>query len=343
ITPILGPTIYVRLAILGGWGSLRFFDTNIVGFWEGEAELSRWVVLAEDGSRPKKLYHESNNHHSGNHATSRGKEQLRYKRPILPIPDTMRGRLLYSLDLILTIRGTSMMKNRAYKWASAEVFEFDPNMSKKDFVESKLKNLALDYLIIDISDTITKTRPWNNSYPNNSPSPCHPITTLPVHRQLVQSVAICVYLFMAVEMGQEILAVIAVSVFGSHPSSWPPLFNSPFSSQSLTDFWSKRWHTSLKRWFTRCAEPVTWIFPRHGPTQRRSRWANFARAVVVFALSMGYHIIMPMSLPLISSISTNPHELHHAQEFSRDLLLHRPVVQWSLVKFFLAQPFGMLM
>ena len=47
-----------------------------------------------------------------------------------------------------------------------------------------------------------------------------------------------------------ILSIICVAL-GSPPSTWPPIFTSPFSATSLGDFWSHRWHAIFRRNFDR--------------------------------------------------------------------------------------------
>jgi len=50
-------------------------------------------------------------------------------------------------------------------------------------------------------------------------------------------------------MFYELFALIAVGLLRHHPTSWPPIFDNPFASMSLAEFWAKRWHQVLRRTF----------------------------------------------------------------------------------------------
>ncbi len=50
-------------------------------------------------------------------------------------------------------------------------------------------------------------------------------------------------------MEYSVLTIFAVVVRGHSPSSWPPLFDHPWKSTSVHDFWGKRWHQGLRRMF----------------------------------------------------------------------------------------------
>ena len=46
-----------------------------------------------------------------------------------------------------------------------------------------------------------------------------------------------------------LLTLICVGILGHSPTSWPPMFDNPWISQSLHEFWAKRWHQILRRTF----------------------------------------------------------------------------------------------
>ncbi|KAF9513101.1 hypothetical protein BS47DRAFT_1485832 [Hydnum rufescens UP504] len=50
-------------------------------------------------------------------------------------------------------------------------------------------------------------------------------------------------------MAYYLITLIAVSIFQHHPTSWPPVFDSPWASTSLHEFWSKKWHQLLRQTF----------------------------------------------------------------------------------------------
>jgi len=49
-------------------------------------------------------------------------------------------------------------------------------------------------------------------------------------------------------------------MLGQSPEAWPPVFNSPWASDSLHDFWAKRWHQILRRiLFVMGGTPGRWL------------------------------------------------------------------------------------
>ena len=58
----------------------------------------------------------------------------------------------------------------------------------------------------------------------------------------------------------DIATLIGVVVLRQTPSQWPPIFNSPWASTSLSEFWSKRWHQMFRSCFIALgAKPITFL------------------------------------------------------------------------------------
>ncbi|KAF9649424.1 hypothetical protein BDM02DRAFT_3113833 [Thelephora ganbajun] len=51
------------------------------------------------------------------------------------------------------------------------------------------------------------------------------------------------------EVVYALMTLVGVGLLRQSPLLWPPFFDRPFSSDSLTVFWAKRWHQSLRRMF----------------------------------------------------------------------------------------------
>ncbi|KAI9573448.1 hypothetical protein HD554DRAFT_2035262 [Boletus coccyginus] len=74
--------------------------------------------------------------------------------------------------------------------------------------------------------------------------------TLPPHLELLRSVFVC---FSAIWMGYFTiqftyvsLAIVCVVLLQQRPSQWQPLFDSPWLSTSLGEFWGRRWHQIMR-------------------------------------------------------------------------------------------------
>ncbi|KAI5984675.1 hypothetical protein EDD15DRAFT_2375114 [Pisolithus albus] len=71
--------------------------------------------------------------------------------------------------------------------------------------------------------------------------------------------------YFAMQWGYYSLATLLVSVFRQHPSQWPPLFDKPWLSTSLSEVWGQRWHQMLRFPFTLCGGiPLAYLFGRPG-------------------------------------------------------------------------------
>ncbi|KAH7885712.1 hypothetical protein F5I97DRAFT_1808491 [Phlebopus sp. FC_14] len=72
-------------------------------------------------------------------------------------------------------------------------------------------------------------------------------------------------IYFAVQWMYYFAAAIFVTVFQQHPSQWPPVFDAPWLSTSLRDFWSHRWHQTMRHIFLSLGgQPSTYIFGRAG-------------------------------------------------------------------------------
>ncbi|KAI6014179.1 membrane bound O-acyl transferase family-domain-containing protein [Pisolithus marmoratus] len=52
--------------------------------------------------------------------------------------------------------------------------------------------------------------------------------------------------YFAVHWAYYCLAIVCIIIFYQHPSQWPPLFDKPWLSTSLSDFWGRRWHQMFR-------------------------------------------------------------------------------------------------
>ncbi|KAG9310345.1 membrane bound O-acyl transferase family-domain-containing protein [Chiua virens] len=60
-------------------------------------------------------------------------------------------------------------------------------------------------------------------------------------------------------------ATLFVMLFQQYPSQWPPLFDSPWLSTSLTSFWGRRWHQLFREYFVAVgSKPVERYLGRTG-------------------------------------------------------------------------------
>ena len=53
--------------------------------------------------------------------------------------------------------------------------------------------------------------------------------------------------YAAMQMGYDLFTIPAVLFLGQDPAQWPPAFDAPWRSTSLSDFWGRRWHQWHRR------------------------------------------------------------------------------------------------
>ncbi|TDL13153.1 hypothetical protein BD410DRAFT_797697, partial [Rickenella mellea] len=232
----------------------------------------------------------------------------------LPLPKTVAGRALYSLDLLTSLRGNSWFENTHWNWASKEVLNPPcSTLSRSRYVKQALISCVLQYIVIDILDTINRSRTWDLSNP-------HPITSLPISEQMIFSVSLCALTALGITFPYAIMSGLAVAL-GSPPANWPPMFDSPFSATSLANFWGQRWHLIFRRVFSRLTTGILRILsmpPAISPYKRK-----FTRAVLAFVLSAGVHVVLMYRL--------------HRENQQYPYTFFDP----SILKFFLSQPLGL--
>ncbi|KAJ7274541.1 membrane bound O-acyl transferase family-domain-containing protein [Mycena haematopus] len=76
-------------------------------------------------------------------------------------------------------------------------------------------------------------------------------------------VGLCIY--SAIHIGSDASALIGIGLLGQSPSQWPPMFDSPWLSTSLTEFWAARWHQIFRQDFLALgARPLSLVAGRPG-------------------------------------------------------------------------------
>ena len=55
--------------------------------------------------------------------------------------------------------------------------------------------------------------------------------------------------YVSIELTYQAHAALFTILFRQYPSQWPPLFDSPWLSTSLTSFWGQRWHQLFREYF----------------------------------------------------------------------------------------------
>jgi hypothetical protein len=275
------PGIDVGEAVIAIYGMMRVFETCFTGIFDDYPSV--WMKM-DTGEK-------------------------------LPLPTTILGRLAYAVDLLTSLRGGSWFKGIVWDWAPSSTIA--KSLAMKDtrwqYIRRSIIKWAFIYLIVDLCDTIEQFATdlnWRIPHPLLGASP-----PIPIYKQSLYSFVVCAYTVFSMMSHFCIISSIAVAL-GSSPSSWPPLFDSPFSSKSLADFWGKRYHTVFRRTFGRLAKSFMFFVPSSaGKTLR-----TLIHTMIIFVFSCLLHILI-MNRPKIPGTQL-----------------------WDvgILKFFLLQPLGLL-
>ena len=68
------------------------------------------------------------------------------------------------------------------------------------------------------------------------------------------------FVVFAFQMWHNYFALIGVGLLGHSPLSYPPIFNAPWKAQSVSSFWSARWHQLVRQsFFIYGGYPLQWL------------------------------------------------------------------------------------
>ncbi|THH20116.1 hypothetical protein EW146_g1211 [Bondarzewia mesenterica] len=122
-------------------------------------------------------------------------------------------------------------------------------LARGPFIRATICSLLTNFLALDLLEALMKRVPGVGDVFGGSIF----LAFLPPVQRYALSTAIhfmtgCA-LLSGFQMVYDIFTLIAVALFGHSPSAWPPLMDNPWISTSLHEFWSKRWHQTLRQTF----------------------------------------------------------------------------------------------
>ena len=94
----------------------------------------------------------------------------------------------------------------------------------------------------------------------------HTLPPLPeVLRSVLVSFLAIWMMYFVIQWSYQFLAIVCIVLFQQRPSQWPPLFDSPWLSTSLSELWGRRWHQMMREPFvTFGVRPFNYLFGRLG-------------------------------------------------------------------------------
>jgi hypothetical protein len=149
-----------------------------------------------------------------------------------------------ALDLMFSLRGLG--------WDFGEGVYMPPDtrpQQRKPFLRATLGSFLTAFLVLDIVESAIKGVPGVGDPLGGSIF----FPSLPLHTRYLVSTVIHfltgVALVAGFSMVYDLITLFAVAVLGHSPSAWPPVMDNPWASQSLHEFWAKRWHQLFRQTF----------------------------------------------------------------------------------------------
>lgn len=301
-----GKNIGLTAAAWGQLGLYRMIDICVVGFWDAPSDVPRWVKV-----EPPQKESEAD----GQRGASTGLRK-RAGRVVLPLPETPRERVIYTVDYFFAARGGSFYSGRAWTW-TPESRLLGPQPGYINFLKRQLGKIFKSIIAIDLLDNILMSTGGIDR------SRRHPILTLPLPQQLVYSLAVGIHVGVSQYLIIDNIATYAYIILRIPPETWKPHYGADvWSTHSLAQLWTDGWHVTFRRVFMRMStlivDPFKSILP--APVVR------IYRLFVIFAFSAAFHAAIPLVLV--------------GHDRSQDVT--NGFWDWPMIAFFLAQPLGIL-
>ncbi|KAF9485778.1 hypothetical protein BDN70DRAFT_870654 [Pholiota conissans] len=165
-----------------------------------------------------------------------------------------------AVDVIHTLRGLQWKFGRG-------VYIPKPTrpLERSAFLRATLRSFIKNYLLLDFLESALKLFPGMGTPMGGSIF--YPDLTVPT-RYIVSTVLGIITgwaIMSGFYMVYDLVTLIAVGLFGGSPTSWPPVMERPWHSDSMHRFWSKDWHQLLRQTFIVFGGyPGKWIAGRMG-------------------------------------------------------------------------------
>lgn len=149
-----------------------------------------------------------------------------------------------SLELLLTNRGIG------WKFGvGMHIPKEHRSLERSAFLSTTLASCLHSFLVVDACESFIKLVPGVKSPEGGTifrPE-------LPIPQRYILSTAVHVATGTAIgagfEMCYDLASLVGVGLLSNDPSSWPPVMDHPWLSDSLHVFWAKRWHQLVRETF----------------------------------------------------------------------------------------------
>lgn len=141
---------------------------------------------------------------------------------------------------------------RGLKWKFGQGVHIPPPDRPQDrggFIRATLLSFIRNFLLLDFLESLVKLFPGVGSPVGGSMF----YSQLSIPLRYIVSTTIHILTGSALLAGfgmvYDLITLVAVVFFNSSLRSWPPVMDNPWISESMHEFWAKRWHQLLRQTF----------------------------------------------------------------------------------------------
>ncbi|KIY69437.1 hypothetical protein CYLTODRAFT_488939 [Cylindrobasidium torrendii FP15055 ss-10] len=161
--------------------------------------------------------------------------------------------------------------------------EWRPTQSRAAFCLATAGSLLINVLAVDILQTYIHYLDQEH-YGFGKHGPLLPPDRLPSLRSTYITGVAAIVVYSVIQAVFDVGTLIGVGILRHDPKGWPPLFDKPWLSTSLSDFWGRRWHQI----FRLCFIKVTAVLPLLRPLAILAAFALSGLLHLFGGWGMGY-------------------------------------------------------
>jgi len=199
---------------------------------------------------------------------------------------TLSGILWDACDLSFNMRG------HGWNWAQGWYFppETRPTSSTPVFLASTLASAIKHTLLFDLMlSTVRSLSP--STYGSPVGGTIYDPSLPPLYRysqSTLITVAGGIAIYATIHMVYDSLTIICIIILRQHPTQWPPVFDSPWLSTSVTSCWGQRWHQIFRGSFVGIgARPLSVLIGRVGGVMGAFFWSAILHDFGLWGMGKG--------------------------------------------------------
>ncbi|KAI6003208.1 membrane bound O-acyl transferase family-domain-containing protein [Pisolithus orientalis] len=189
------------------------------------------------------------------------------------------------------------------RWRRLELPSFETNSRARFLVYAVARAIFCGLAFDAFTETVCTYSPNLGSWKGDSILD-YSLPFVPRYLRALQILYLAVWLtYFALNWAYYSLAIVCIIVFRQRPSQWPPLFDRPWLSTSLSDFWGRRWHQMFRFPLVSCGGvPLAYLFGRPGGVLGTFMMSAIFHIIELRAVGRGSNIAVQVSFFALNGV-----------------------------------------